>query len=196
MENHSGVFFQDLDFDMRSERRNWSVEENETTSWENVTDLNEDIILQGIEAAILGGLILTTVVGNVFVIAAVVMERHLQTAQNQLIISLAVADLLIACLVMPLGAVYEIRKEWSLGPELCDVWTSSDVLCCTASILHLVAIAADSTASNASIVRSLTNSPESGRGSLDRQGANEGLGGTVDVPLGRKRERERERERL
>lgn len=59
------------------------------------------------------------------------------------ILSLAVADLLVACLVMPLSAVYEISREWKLGPELCDMWTSSDVLCCTASILHLVAIALD-----------------------------------------------------
>ncbi|ALC42577.1 5-HT1B [Drosophila busckii] len=44
---------------------------------------------------------------------------------------------------MPLGAVYEISNGWILGPELCDIWTSCDVLCCTASILHLVAIAAD-----------------------------------------------------
>ncbi|XP_049809219.1 5-hydroxytryptamine receptor-like [Schistocerca nitens] len=44
---------------------------------------------------------------------------------------------------MPLGAVYQISKGWILGPELCDMWTSSDVLCCTASILHLVAIAVD-----------------------------------------------------
>ncbi|KAK3919648.1 5-hydroxytryptamine receptor [Frankliniella fusca] len=44
---------------------------------------------------------------------------------------------------MPLGAVYEVSQQWTLGPELCDMWTSSDVLCCTASILHLVAIALD-----------------------------------------------------
>ncbi|XP_065094178.1 5-hydroxytryptamine receptor 1-like [Ochlerotatus camptorhynchus] len=44
---------------------------------------------------------------------------------------------------MPLGAVYEVSKEWRLGADLCDMWTSSDVLCCTASILHLVAIALD-----------------------------------------------------
>jgi hypothetical protein len=49
--------------------------------------------------------------GNVFVIAAIVLERHLQTAQNYLIVSLAVADLLVACLVMPLGAVYEVSSD-------------------------------------------------------------------------------------
>ncbi|XP_043794993.1 5-hydroxytryptamine receptor-like isoform X1 [Apis laboriosa] len=92
---------------------------------------------------VLGLLILVTVVGNLFVIAAILLERNLQSVANYLIVSLAVADLMVACLVMPLGAVYEINSEWSLGPELCDMWTSSDVLCCTASILHLVAIAVD-----------------------------------------------------
>ncbi|XP_071640769.1 serotonin receptor isoform X2 [Temnothorax longispinosus] len=80
---------------------------------------------------------------NLFVIAAILLERNLQSVANYLIVSLAVADLMVACLVMPLGAVYEINSAWSLGPELCDMWTSSDVLCCTASILHLVAIAVD-----------------------------------------------------
>ncbi|CAO1314108.1 unnamed protein product [Diamesa tonsa] len=92
---------------------------------------------------ILGILILITVIGNVFVIAAIVLERNLQNVANYLVASLAVADLMVACLVMPLSAVYEISSGWILGPELCDFWTSCDVLCCTASILHLVAIALD-----------------------------------------------------
>lgn len=86
---------------------------------------------------------LLLIAGNVFVIAAILLEKNLQSVANYLILSLAVADLLVACLVMPLSAVYEISREWKLGPELCDMWTSSDVLCCTASILHLVAIALD-----------------------------------------------------
>ncbi|XP_050539545.1 5-hydroxytryptamine receptor-like [Daktulosphaira vitifoliae] len=92
---------------------------------------------------ILGAMILTTICGNALVIAAILLERNLQNVANYLIVSLAVADLMVACLVMPLGAVYEISRGWILGPELCDMWTSSDVLCCTASILHLVAIAVD-----------------------------------------------------
>ena len=43
-----------------------------------------------------------------FVIAAILLERHLQNVANYLILSLAVADLLVAVLVMPLGAVYEV----------------------------------------------------------------------------------------
>ncbi|KAK0166243.1 hypothetical protein PV328_004682 [Microctonus aethiopoides] len=92
-------------------------------------------------AVVLALIILTTVIGNVLVIAAIYSEKNLQSVANYLIVSLAVADLMVACLVMPLGAFYEVC--WPLGPELCDIWTSSDVLCCTASILHLVAIAID-----------------------------------------------------
>ncbi|KAJ8980278.1 hypothetical protein NQ317_005136 [Molorchus minor] len=39
--------------------------------------------------------------------------------------------------------IVAISNNWIMGPELCDMWTSIDVLCCTASILHLVAIAVD-----------------------------------------------------
>lgn len=48
--------------------------------------------------------------GNVFVIAAIILERNLQNVANYLVASLAVADLLVACLVMPLGAVYEVKS--------------------------------------------------------------------------------------
>lgn len=90
---------------------------------------------------ILGILTCLTIIGNVFVIAAIIMERNLRTTANYLVLSLAVADLMVACFVMPLGAVSEIRQQWSLGTLLCDIWTSADVICCTASILHLLAIA-------------------------------------------------------
>lgn len=105
--------------------------------------MDAHLLITALTALILGVMILATIVGNVFVIAAILLERHLQSVANYLILSLAVADLLVAALVMPLGAVYEVSKEWTLGPELCDMWTASDVLCCTASILHLVAIALD-----------------------------------------------------
>ena len=47
-------------------------------------------------------------------IAAILLERHLHSVANYLIVSLAVADLLVACLVMPLGAVYEVTFTTSL----------------------------------------------------------------------------------
>ncbi len=64
-------------------------------------------------------MIFSLVVGNVFVIAAIILERNLQNVANYLILSLAVADLLVAVLVMPLGAVYEVRPpEQSLKCDL------------------------------------------------------------------------------
>lgn len=96
-----------------------------------------------IVSCVLGLIILATVVGNVFVIVAIFRERNLQSVGNYLVLSLGVADLMVACLVMPLAAVAEVTQEWVLGPALCDVWTCCDVLCCTASILHLLAIAID-----------------------------------------------------
>ncbi|ALC42580.1 5-HT1B [Drosophila busckii] len=102
-----------------------------------------ELLRMAVTSVLLGLMILVTIIGNVFVIAAIILERNLQNVANYLVASLAVADLFVACLVMPLGAVYEISQGWILGPELCDIWTSCDVLCCTASILHLVAIAVD-----------------------------------------------------
>ncbi|XP_050462551.1 5-hydroxytryptamine receptor 2A-like [Cataglyphis hispanica] len=116
------------------------VDQAANATVENPIFIDAPIILTAIVLCLL---ILITIVGNLFVIAAIVLERNLQSVANYLIVSLAVADLMVACLVMPLGAVYEINSGWSLGPVLCDMWTSSDVLCCTASILHLVAIAVD-----------------------------------------------------
>nr|WNH96631.1 5-HT1D [Sinonovacula constricta] len=44
---------------------------------------------------------------------------------------------------MPISLVKELSMFWYLGNALCDFWISVDVLCCTASILHLVAISLD-----------------------------------------------------
>ncbi|XP_046375897.1 5-hydroxytryptamine receptor-like [Haliotis cracherodii] len=92
---------------------------------------------------ILGSMILATILGNVFVLTAILIEKSLQGVSNYLILSLGVTDLMVAVLVMPLSLVNEISINWYLGGEVCDMWISMDVLCCTASILHLVAISFD-----------------------------------------------------
>jgi hypothetical protein len=86
---------------------------------------------------ILAILTICTVIGNILVIAAVLLERNLRIPANYLVLSLAVADCLVACLVMPLGAFYEIQGEWSLGDLLCELWTTVDVLCCTARYINI-----------------------------------------------------------
>jgi len=90
-----------------------------------------------------GLIVIGTIVGNILVCTAVVIVRRLRTPSNLLIVSLAVSDLLVAVLVMPLAAAYEATGNWEHGQPVCDMWTSLDVMLCTASILNLCAISID-----------------------------------------------------
>ncbi|CAL8395286.1 unnamed protein product [Arctogadus glacialis] len=84
-----------------------------------------------------------TTLSNAFVIATIYQSRKLHTPANFLIASLAVTDLLVSILVMPVSALYTVCQTWTLGQAVCDIWLSSDITCCTASILHLCVIALD-----------------------------------------------------
>ena len=59
---------------------------------------------------------------------------------NLFFISLAVADLLLSALVMPFAIVNDLTGEWKFGKDYCNLWISTDVMCCTASITSLLAI--------------------------------------------------------
>lgn len=91
----------------------------------------------------LGFLVLATVFGNALVILSVFTYRPLRIVQNFFIVSLAVADLAVALLVMPFNVAYLLLGKWIFGIHLCKLWLTCDVLCCTASILNLCAIALD-----------------------------------------------------
>lgn len=94
-------------------------------------------------AVILSLLIIVTVMGNILVILSVFTYKPLRIVQNFFIVSLAVADLTVAILVLPLNVAYYVRGRWDFGIHVCKMWLTSDVLCCTASILHLCIIALD-----------------------------------------------------
>jgi hypothetical protein len=93
--------------------------------------------------ALLGILIVVTLLGNSLVITAVASFRRLRSVTNYFVVSLAVADITVATLVMPYALLYEIFAEWRFGWIFCYFWISCDVMCCTASILHLCVIALD-----------------------------------------------------
>ncbi|XP_072948777.1 dopamine D2-like receptor [Epargyreus clarus] len=84
-----------------------------------------------------------TLFGNVLVIMSVVRERTLQTVTNYFIVSLAVADLLVAVVVMPFGVYYLVHGSWGLPAFICDVYIAMDVTSSTSSIFNLVAISVD-----------------------------------------------------
>ncbi|XP_047365392.1 tyramine receptor 1 [Vespa velutina] len=106
-----------------------------------------DFGMPGWEAAVasltLGFIVLATVLGNSLVILSVFTYRPLRIVQNFFIVSLAVADLALAILVMPFNLAYLLLGKWIFGIHFCKLWLTCDVLCCTASILNLCAIALD-----------------------------------------------------
>ncbi|KAK6494730.1 5-hydroxytryptamine receptor 1A-alpha-like isoform X1 [Huso huso] len=105
----------------------------------------QDVALsyQIITSLFLGALILFAIFGNACVVAAIALERSLQNVANYLIGSLAVTDLMVSVLVLPMAALYQVLNKWTLGQVTCDIFIALDVLCCTSSILHLCAIALD-----------------------------------------------------
>lgn len=66
-------------------------------------------------------LILAIVFGNVLVCLAVVREKSLQTTTNYLVVSLAVADLLVASLVMPWAVYLEVSTKRPKANLFCTV---------------------------------------------------------------------------
>uniref|UniRef100_A0A8C3ASR5 G-protein coupled receptors family 1 profile domain-containing protein n=1 Tax=Cyclopterus lumpus TaxID=8103 RepID=A0A8C3ASR5_CYCLU len=88
-------------------------------------------------------LIVSTLLGNTLVCAAVVRFRHLRSkVTNFFVISLAVSDLFVAVLVMPWEAITEVTGTWLFG-RFCGVWIAFDIMCSTASILNLCIISVD-----------------------------------------------------
>ncbi|CAK1585596.1 unnamed protein product [Parnassius mnemosyne] len=94
-------------------------------------------------AIILTLIIISTIVGNILVILSVFTYKPLRIVQNFFIVSLAVADITVAILVMPLNVAYSILGQWVFGIYVCKMWLTCDIMCCTSSILNLCAIALD-----------------------------------------------------
>uniref|UniRef100_A0A8B9JUC3 G-protein coupled receptors family 1 profile domain-containing protein n=1 Tax=Astyanax mexicanus TaxID=7994 RepID=A0A8B9JUC3_ASTMX len=88
-------------------------------------------------------LIVSTLLGNTLVCAAVVKFRHLRSkVTNFFVVSLAVSDLFVAVLVMPWEAMSAVAGTWLFG-RFCAVWIAFDIMCSTASILNLCMISVD-----------------------------------------------------
>ena len=70
-------------------------------------------------------IIIVTIVGNILVILSVFTYKPLRIVQNFFIVSLAVADLTVAILVLPLNVAYSILGRWEFGIHLCKMWLTS-----------------------------------------------------------------------
>lgn len=103
-------------------------DQNETvvSSWPKNATTAPPSSYTALEAFAIGSVlflvIVVTIVGNVLVCIAVCLVRKLRRPCNYLLVSLAVSDLCVAILVMPMALLYLILGKWPFGTFLCDLW--------------------------------------------------------------------------
>jgi hypothetical protein len=88
----------------------------------------------------------TGLFGNSLTIAAVLKVESLRKVGNSFIVSLAVADLLVACVVMPCSVAYDLSTTGILSADsvvLFSIYGTVDVTLTTASILSITCISVD-----------------------------------------------------
>lgn len=119
-----------------------------TVPYGNGLDCSEESLKYGVlETALI--LILSiffsglTIVGNLMVLISFKLDKNLQTPSNYFLFSLAIADLGVGVVSMPLFTMYTLLGYWPLGTFLCDSWLAVDYLVSNASVLHLMLISLD-----------------------------------------------------
>ncbi|XP_023125004.3 trace amine-associated receptor 1-like [Amphiprion ocellaris] len=91
----------------------------------------------------LGSLSVVTICGNLLVIISIIYFKQLHNPTNYLILSLAVADLLVGVLVFPFSMVFTVTFCLYHEDFMCKMRDSFDVSLCTSSILNLCCISID-----------------------------------------------------
>lgn len=135
MLSHSGDDFLDFTDNTTSHRTD---EDDDETSGPGY-GLAEGVLI----GLVLSSFIVLALAGNALVMVAILTDRHLRRTSNYFIVSLAVADAMVALVVMTFSTANDVAGRWMFGRELCNVWMSSDVMCSTASIMNLCAISLD-----------------------------------------------------
>ncbi|KAG7169520.1 Muscarinic acetylcholine receptor DM1-like 2, partial [Homarus americanus] len=84
-------------------------------------------------AVVAGFLSIATLLGNLMVMISFKIDKQLQTISNYFLFSLAVADITIGVVSMPLFTLYTLMGYWPLGSFVCDTWLALDYLASNAS---------------------------------------------------------------
>ncbi|XP_017969142.1 octopamine receptor beta-2R-like [Drosophila navojoa] len=96
-----------------------------------------------LKASVMLLIIIAAICGNLLVIISVMRVRKLRVITNYFVVSLAMADIMVAIMAMTFNFSVQVTGRWNFSPFLCDLWNSLDVYFSTASILHLCCISVD-----------------------------------------------------
>ena len=136
---------------------------NTTEEAVNITFIEEELsfdLKAILKAFTLIPIIIVAIFSNLLVIVSVILYPKLRGINNYFLVSLAFADLLVACFAMTFNATQEIMGRWAssdwlsdpitisltrwiFGSAVCNLWNSIDVHASTVSTLHLCAISFD-----------------------------------------------------
>ena len=123
-----------------------SVPENTTSGLSAMDDeIEEDqSITKAVIAVVVSGIIiLATLFGNILTIVAIVKEDSLKKVGSSFIASLAVADLLVGVLVLPLRIVNALTP-WMMGNDIvCIMAVGNDLWFSAASVFNIFCISID-----------------------------------------------------
>ncbi|XP_063351823.2 trace amine-associated receptor 1-like [Pelmatolapia mariae] len=92
---------------------------------------------------VLISLMLITICGNLLVIISIIYFRYLHTPTNYLILSLAVADLLIGVLIFPLSMTFSLKSCVYMKNFFCNLRNTFDITISVSSLLNLCCISVD-----------------------------------------------------
>ncbi|CAG9809871.1 unnamed protein product [Chironomus riparius] len=101
------------------------------------------VLITVFTASIMIFIIVAAIFGNLLVIISVMRVRKLRIITNYFVVSLALADIMVAMMAMTFNFSVQFTGRWLFGPLVCDLWNSLDVYFSTASILHLCCISVD-----------------------------------------------------